>query len=278
MSALAPRNPFGSRQPAQIQQTHAQMQQADERLVRAARTAQDLQAAVQPTQAPQVDVLAMVAHELRNPLATIRNAATLLGSGRADEQLLQRVRGVIERQVTHATRLVDDLLDVSRAHSGRFRLERQTVDMADLIKQAVQSCQPALHARRQHFELCMPSCTLHIDGDPVRLTQIIGNLLDNASKYTPVGGAIDLGVSAADGVMEMTVSDNGIGITAEALPGIFEPFVRGPHAIQFNGAGLGIGLTVVRELVEAHGGTVVARSAGSGCGSQFVVTLPLVGR
>ena len=258
--------------------THAQMQQADERLVRAARTAHDLHAAAQPTQARQMDVLALVAHELRTPLGAIGNAATLLGSGRAEEHLLQRVRGVIERQVAHAARLVDDLLELSRTHSGRFRLERQAVDMAGLIKQAVQSCQPALHARLQHLELCMPSCALHIDGDPVRLTQIVGNLLDNASKYTPVGGAIELSVSAAGEAMEMTVSDNGIGITAEALPRIFEPLVRDERAIEFNGAGLGIGLTVVRELVEAHGGSVVARSAGAGSGSRFVVTLPLVGR
>ena len=124
----------------------------------------------------------------------------------------------------------------------------------------------------------MPSIALHVDGDPLRLTQVLCNLLDNASKYTQVGGDIRLCVSAAEGSIVMTVSDNGIGITAEALPRVFEPFVQDQHAVGFNGAGLGIGLTVVRELVDAHGGSVIARSAGSGLGSQFVVTLPLIGR
>jgi diguanylate cyclase len=256
---------------------HAQLQEANERLVLAALTAQELQAVAEHTQARQMEVLAVVAHELRNPLGAIRSAAALLGRGRADEQLLQRVQDVIERQVAHVARLAGDLLDLSRARTSRFRLERQTVDMAELIDQAVQSCRPALYARLQQLEICVPSCTLHVDGDPVRLTQVFGNLLDNASKYTPVGGAIDLCVTADEGAIVMTLSDNGIGITAEALPDIFEPFVQDKHAVAFNGTGLGIGLTVVRELVEAHGGSVVARSAGTGFGSQFVVTLPLIG-
>jgi signal transduction histidine kinase len=150
--------------------------------------------------------------------------------------------------------------------------------MADLIDEAVRSCRPAMDARLQHFGVFVPSCALDVDGDPVRLTQVLCNLLGNASKYTQVGGEIGLSVTAAKDVIVMTVSDNGIGITAEALPRVFEPFVQDKHAIGFSGSGLGIGLTVVRELVEAHGGSVVASSAGSGFGSQFVVTLPLIGR
>jgi len=263
---------------AEVAQRQAQLQEANESLVLAALTAQELQAAAEQTQARQMEVLAVVAHELRSPLGPIRNAAALLGRGRADEQLLHRVQGVIERQVAHVTRLVGDLLDVSRARTGRFRLERQTCDMADLIDQVVQSCQPALYARLQHLDVRVPAGALHVDGDPVRLVQILCNLLDNASKYTPVGGEIGLRVTAAEAAVVLTVSDDGIGITAETLPGVFEPFVQDKHGIGYNGSGLGIGLTIVRELVEAHGGSVVARSAGSGLGSQFVVTLPLIGR
>jgi diguanylate cyclase len=263
---------------AEPAQRHAQLQQANENLVLAALTAQELQASAEQAQARQMEVLAVVAHELRSPLGPIRNAAALLGlaGGRADEQLLHRMQGVIERQVGHVTRLVADLLDVSRARSGRFRLERQTVDMADLIEQAVEACRPALYARLQRLDVCLPACALLVHGDPVRLTQVLGNLLDNASKYTPVGGEIGVRVKAAARAIEITVSDNGIGITAEGLSKVFEPFAQDPHAVEFNRTGLGIGLTVVRELVDAHGGRVFASSAGSGLGSQFVVTLPLI--
>lgn len=276
-SLQQPLTPF-DRAHAEREQRYAQLQEANEQLVLAALTAQELQAAAEQAQARQMEVLAVVAHELRNPLAPIGYAAAMLDRGRADEPLLRRVQGVIERQVAHVSRLVGDLLDVSRARTGSFRLERQTVDMAGLIDQAVQSCRPALDARLQHLDVFVPACALDVDGDPVRLTQVLCNLIDNASKYTQVGGEIGLSVAAAEKAMMITVSDNGIGITAEALPHVFEPFVQDKHAIGFNGAGLGIGLTVVRELIDAHGGSVVASSAGSGLGSQFVVTLPLIAR
>jgi diguanylate cyclase (GGDEF)-like protein len=256
----------------------AHLQEANERLVLAALTAQELRAAAEQAQARQMEVLAVVAHELRGPLAPIRNAAAVLGRGRADTELMHRMLVIINRQIAHVTRLVGDLLDVSRAHTGRFRLERQTIDMALVVDQAVQSCRPAMEARLQHLDVFVPACALDVDGDPVRLMQILCNLLDNASKYTQVGGEIGLYVAPVEGNIVLTVSDNGIGITAEALPKVFEAFVQDKHAIGFNGAGLGIGLTVVRELVDAHGGSVVACSAGSGFGSQFVVTLPLIAR
>lgn len=263
---------------AEHEQRYAQLQEANENLVLAALTAQELQAAAEQAQARQMEVLTVVAHELRTPLAPIRNAAALLGRGRADEPLLRRVQGVIERQVTHMARLVGDLIDVSRTRTGKLRLERRPVDLAGLIDDAVRSCRPAMDARLQQLGVLVPSCALEVDGDPVRLTQVLCNLLDNASKYTQVGGEIGLSVMAAEDAIVVTVSDNGIGITAEALPKVFEPFVQDRHAIGFSGAGLGIGLTVVRELVESHGGSVVASSAGSGFGSQFVVTLPSIGR
>jgi two-component sensor histidine kinase len=158
---------------------------------------------------------------------------------------------------------------------GKLRLAFETVDLASTIDQAVRACRPAMDTRQQQLRVRLPLQALPLRGDPVRLGQVVSNLLDNASKYTPDGGEIALTAVVVDGAIVITVSDSGIGIATEALPRVFEPFVQDARAIGFNGAGLGIGLTVVRELVEGHGGSVVARSAGIGLGSQFVVTLPL---
>jgi diguanylate cyclase (GGDEF)-like protein len=261
---------------AEFELRHGHLREANRQLVLAALSAQQLQAAAEQAQQRQTELLAVVAHELRNPLAPMRTAAALLGQPRLDESVLPRVQAMIERQVVHMSRLVGDLLDVSRVSTGKLRLERRVVDMADIIDVAVEACRPAMDARLQRFGMQMPPNTLEIHGDPVRLAQIFSNLLDNASKYTPKGGAIGLVVEVVNGAFVMTLSDNGIGITAEALPKVFEPFVQDTYAIGFNGVGLGIGLTVVRELVEAHGGNVYALSAGSGLGSRFVVTLPLI--
>jgi signal transduction histidine kinase len=155
-------------------------------------------------------------------------------------------------------------------------LERERVDMTDVIDQAIAVCRPAMDVRLQQFSVQVPAVALDVDGDPLRLVQVVSNLLDNASKYTPDGGEIGLSVVVSDDYIVLTVSDTGIGITAGSLTAVFDPFVQDVHATAFNGCGLGIGLTVVRELVEAHGGTVVAHSGGSDLGSQFVVTLPLL--
>ncbi len=262
---------------AEHEQRHAQLQEANAQLLLAALSAQALQAAAEQAQRRQTEFLAVVAHELRNPLAPIRNAASLLGRVSTDEPMLPRLQGIIERQVVHMSRLVSDLLDVSRVSTGKFRIERRPVDLVGIIDAAVDACRPAMDTRLQHFVARVPARALEVHGDPVRLVQVVSNLLDNASKYTLDGGEIGLSVMVAGDALMMTVSDSGIGITAEALATVFEPFVQDAHAIGFNGVGLGIGLTVVRELVEAHGGHVVAHSAGSGLGSQFVVTLPLIG-
>lgn len=249
--------------------------EANEQLVLAALGAQELQNAAEQALRRQTEFLAVVAHELRNPLAPISAAAALLGQSRIGESMLPRAQAIIERQVAHMARLVGDLLDVSRVNMGKLRLERRTVDMTGIIDAAFDTCRAVMEARRQHFEIQAPSCLLEVYGDPIRLVQIMSNLLDNASKYTPNGGAIELSIKVIDDTIVMTLSDSGIGIAAQALPNVFEPFVQDIRAIGFNGVGLGIGLTVVRELVEAHSGKVVAHSAGSGLGSQFVVTLPL---
>lgn len=223
----------------------------------------------------QADLLAVVAHELGNGLLPIRLAAAELRGAGKDELTLVRLRVTIERQLDHMARLVDDLLDISRPGSGSLRLERVQVDMGQVLSEALEACGSGMKARKQHLQLDLPAVLPAMDGDPVRLAQVACNLLDNASKYSPRGACIGVSVIAKDGALALTVSDNGIGITAELLPHIFERFVQDPHAVAFNGAGLGIGLSVVREWVQAHGGDVIARSAGRGQGSQFVVTLPL---
>lgn len=252
---------------------HMQLQEANQHLVLAALSAQQLQSAAEQTQRRQSELLALAAHELRNPLTPIRTAAALLGRVRHEE--LPRVQAIIERQVRHMTRLVGDLLDVSRVQTGKLRLEPVWTDMIDVIDTAVETSRPAMDTRLQNFSIQMPARLPELFADPVRLVQVFSNLLDNASKYTPDGGEIRLTVVPLGNDLVITVFDSGIGISAEVLPMVFEPFVQDTHAIGFNAAGLGIGLTVVRELVEAHGGHVVAASPGPGLGSQFVVTLPM---
>jgi diguanylate cyclase (GGDEF)-like protein len=252
-----------------------QQREANEQLVLAALSAQELQSAAELALQRQTEFLAVLAHELRNPLTPIRTATEMLGQIHTDETLLPRLRAVIERQVQQMTRLVGDILDISRINSGKLRLRRQVVDLAGIVEDALASCRPAMAARRQQFNLQMPVGRVEMLCDPGRLVQVLSNLLDNASKYTPEGGVIGFSADVADGTIVMTVSDNGIGITPEGLPHVFDRFVQDQHAPGFNGVGLGVGLTVVRELVAAHGGTVVAQSAGTGLGSQFVVTLPM---
>jgi signal transduction histidine kinase len=173
-------------------------------------------------------------------------------------------------------RLVDDLVDASRIATGKLRIDLRRIAIMEIVDAAVDVSRPAMDRRLQALIVQVPSRAMQLHGDPVRLTQVLSNLLDNASKYTPDRGEIRLSVGAVGELLTLTVSDSGIGITADALPHVFEPFVQHPQAIEFNNSGLGIGLTVVLELVQAHGGSVVAASAGPGCGSRFVVTLPLL--
>lgn len=253
---------------------HGQIRDANEQLILAALDAQELGAAAEQAHQQQTAFLAVLAHELRNPLTPIRTAAALLSHVSTEQ--LPRMQAIIERQVAHMSRLIGDLFDASRVSTGKLRLERQIVDMTGIIDEAIAICRPAMDVRLQHFVVQVPARKLQIDGDPVRLVQVVSNLLDNASKYTPDGGEIALSVVMSEDSLAIAVTDTGIGISAESLAKIFEPFVQDAHATGFNGFGLGIGLTVVRELVQAHGGSVVASSAGNGCGSQFLVTLPLV--
>lgn len=255
------------------EQQYVQLREANQQLVLAALNAQQLQAASEQAQQRQTEFLAVLAHELRTPLTPIRIAATMMGGKRKDS--LPRMQAVIEQQVAHMSRLVSDLLDFSRVNTGKLTLQCQLLDMAGIIDQAIGACRPAMDTRLQHLGIYVPAGALWVYGDPIRLAQILINLLDNASKYTPQGGEIELSAWTEDATLAISISDSGIGVTSEALPNIFEPFMQDTQATGFNRDGLGIGLTVVRELVTAHGGTVAASSNGSGLGSSFLVKLPL---
>jgi signal transduction histidine kinase len=250
------------------------MQEANEQLLLAALGAQDLRSVAERAQGDQTALLALVAHELRNPLTPIRMAAAILDRARADD--LPRIRAVIERQVEHIARLVGDLLDISRVHTGKLRMQRVPMDACSLVPAILETSRPAIEARRQHLLVDVPAQPLWVDGDRVRLVQIVTNLLDNASKYTPDRGEIKLAFSSTPTELVITVSDTGIGIRAKAMPTVFHSFVQDSRATAFNGAGLGLGLAVVHELVNGHGGTVNAFSEGEGLGSRFVVTFPLL--
>ncbi|ROM65559.1 two-component sensor histidine kinase [Pseudomonas brassicacearum] len=256
------------------QQLYQEMREANELLVIAALSAQHLRTSAERALERQRNVLALVAHELRNPLNPISMIAGRLV--RVPSEELPRMQKLIEGQVRHMSRLIEDLLDVSRVKTGKLRLDCHRVDMLQIIHETMEIFGPVMISGDLHFSAKLPECALSMNGDPVRLAQILGNLLGNAAKYTPAGGIVTLSVSVEVDAVEISIRDTGIGISAKALPFIFEPFVQDVHAVGFNGAGLGIGLTVVRELVESHGGTVIGKSAGDGQGSEFVVRLPLV--
>lgn len=220
------------------------------------------------------EFLAMLAHELRNPLSPIRNAAHVLGRLELDEPRVRWARDIIERQVTHLTHLVDELLDVSRIASGKISLRTTRIELADLIRQACEAAQPLMTAKRQRFELRLPETPLVLDGDLVRLVQVLQNLLNNAAKYTPDGGRIELSAGQRGREIEIQVRDDGMGMPADLLPRVFDLFRQGERTLDRAQGGLGIGLTLVRRLVELHGGRVEAQSAGLGLGATFTVWLP----
>lgn len=257
------------------QQRYDELREANEQLVLAALDAQQLLAAAERAQRQQADFMALVAKELSNPLAPIRLAAAMLGQVRSTEPLLPRAQSIIEKQVESMSRLVAAVQAVSHAGQSLVDLDRQRVDFIGIVDKAVASCRPSMDTRLQTFTIHLLRPPVWVLGDPARLEQVLRNLLDNASQYTPDLGRVQLSLAIKGTVLELTVSDSGMGITAQALPTIFEPFAQDLPALGFRTVGLGIGLTVVRALVEAHGGSVVAHSAGVGQGSRFTVTLPL---
>jgi len=223
------------------------------------------------------EFLAMLSHELRNPLSPLRNASHMLMQGDTQDPKIIWSRGVIARQLKHMIRLVDDLLDVSRIARGKIVLLSETVKLAEVLAAAVETVQPLLEQKRQQLEMDAGSAELTVRGDPVRLAQVIGNLLHNAAKYTGEGGKIVLAARSAEGRAEIVIRDSGIGIPPEAMPRIFELFTQIPTERASTSGGLGIGLALVRALVELHGGEIRAASAGIDQGSEFTVRLPLLG-
>jgi CheY-like chemotaxis protein/nitrogen-specific signal transduction histidine kinase len=220
------------------------------------------------------EFLAMLAHELRNPLSPIVSALAVVRSARAPAEAREQALAVIERQVRNMTRIVDDLLDVSRISNGKIALQPSPSDVGTLVQHAIETSQPLIEARRQHVVCVLPERPLTIEVDATRVEQILANLVTNAAKYTPPGGQIwvSAGLEADDVVFR--VRDDGIGIPAEKLAHVFDLFHQGDHSIDRARGGLGVGLTLVRKLVELHGGSVTASSAGPGQGSEFVVRFP----
>ena len=221
------------------------------------------------------EFLAMLAHELRNPLAPIGNVLHILDADESSTPRSAWARNVIRRQFDLLVRLVDDLVDVSRINRGKIELRIESVDVARVVDVAVETCRPQIDSMHHTHEVRLPSTPLHVRGDFARVAQIIGNLLSNAAKYTEPEGRISLAVEDEGGDAVLRVRDSGMGIPKDALLGIFELFTQLDRTIDRAKGGLGIGLTVVRRLVEMQGGTVVAASDGPGRGSEFVVWLPL---
>jgi len=277
-----------------MQLRHQLLQEANEQLVLAALSAHDLQAAAEMALQHQSEFLEDVKNELRNPAAPIRIAASMLGRRRTDEPLMPLAQAMVDQRTASLTRVMG-VGAASNDTSARADLSTSAtptpvssvavpasapasafkpVDLRRVIDTAVAAYEPELKRRTQRIELRLSEADLTVSGDVFQLEQALSNLLSNASKYTRNHGVITLEVAVSQRELTLTVSDTGIGISAAILPKVFDPFVQDTHAIGFNGVGLGIGLTAVREVIEAHRGSVEARSEGEGQGSQFIVTLP----
>jgi signal transduction histidine kinase len=268
--ALAMKNEELKRQTHKLSQRTTELTATNKRLTR---EMEERQAAERSNHAKD-EFLAMLGHELRNPLSAISSAASLIGLAGAGPDTIGRAKVIIQRQSQHLSRIVDDLLDLSRAMSGKILLSRQPLEVSALVSACLDTFKAT--GRTGNFQINVDMAPGWVEGDPTRLEQIATNLIDNALKYTPPGGTIDITVGhddAQDQVM-LTVRDTGVGIAADLLPHVFDVFVQGSITIDRSQGGLGIGLALVRRLVELHGGSVSAHSAGTGSGSTFTIRLP----
>jgi signal transduction histidine kinase/CheY-like chemotaxis protein len=256
---------------ALVQQVASRCWESIER-ARVEREREELLKAAQGANRAKDEFLAMLGHELRNPLAPILTALHLMKLREGDSSA--RERTIIERQVSHLARLVDDLLDVSRIARGKVELKLELIELAEIATRAVELVSPLLEARAHRVVLDVPSNGLVVHADAARLVQVVSNLLTNAAKYTAQGGRIVIGGAADGDEVCLRVKDNGVGMTADVLEHAFDMFVQGRQTIDRAHGGLGLGLTIVKSLVERHGGTVRASSAGLNCGSEFVLRLP----
>ena len=221
------------------------------------------------------EFLATLAHELRNPLAPIGNATAMLKLAQHNAEMTARATGMIERQLTHLVRLVDDLLDVSRINTGKLGLRRAHTELAPVIHQAVETCGPLAESSHQEIIVTQPAKSIYLDADPIRITQVVSNLLNNACKFSGRNGQINLSVSLHDDHVLIAIKDSGIGIPSDKLSTIFEMFSQLDQSLERPQSGLGIGLSLAKRLIELHGGNIEARSEGIGKGSEFIIRLPL---
>ena len=221
------------------------------------------------------DVLAILAHELRNPLAATATAAAILRQQLKDDDAAVRATEVIARQCRHMSRLVEDLLDVARIGHRQIQLERRRLDLRTIVTETIEERRIQIERRRQHVTADLGASPVWVDADPVRLSQIMSNLIDNAAKYTPENGQILVAITRRDGEVHVDVRDTGIGIAADQFVNLFQPFSQVTESRNASAGGLGIGLALVKSLIELHGGTVHALSTGPGQGSCFTVRLPL---
>ncbi|HYF50118.1 MAG TPA: PAS domain S-box protein [Planctomycetota bacterium] len=222
------------------------------------------------------EFLATLAHELRNPLAPIRNSIQVMNHVAAKDPVLSRVSEMIERQVQHMVRLIDDLLDVSRITRGKLQLRVERVELATVVDHAVEASRPLIDTAAHKLTVTLPPEPVYLNADPVRLAQVLSNVLNNAAKYTPRGGTISLNASIQGSHALISVKDNGIGVSREHLGRLFEPFSQVESALERSQGGLGIGLALSKGLIEMHGGSIEAHSEGPGKGSEFVVRLPVL--
>jgi signal transduction histidine kinase/ActR/RegA family two-component response regulator len=220
------------------------------------------------------EFLATLAHELRNPLAPLLNGLAILRMPNGNPATAERAREIMERQLRQMVRLVDDLLDVSRITTGKLAIREERVELQPLVQSAVELNLPLLEQRRHQLVVQVPDQPVWLDADPTRLSQVFSNLLNNAAKYTEPGGRIDFSAALEEGQVVIRVTDSGIGIRADMLSEIFEMFTQADYSLERINAGLGVGLTLARKLIELHGGTIQAQSAGQGLGSTFIVRLP----
>jgi len=265
---LAMKNEQLKRQAEKLSQRTTELTATNRRLVREMEERRD---AERKSHAKD-EFLAMLGHELRNPLSAISSASALIGLPGASGETVGRAKQIIQRQSQHLSRIVDDLLDLSRAMSGKILLARQPTDLANLVASCLETFRAT--GRTAGYRIAVDLSPGWVDGDPTRLEQIVSNLLDNALKYTPSGGSIDIGLAREGEDVLLSVRDSGVGIPPELLPHVFDVFVQGAISIDRSQGGLGIGLSLVRRLIELHGGSVSADSAGAGNGSTFVIRLP----
>jgi len=264
------------RQPRESENLTSALRQKAQALELEIRERKRMEDALHEAERRRDEFLATLAHELRNPLAPIRNATEIMKIADSDPQRVAAARALIERQIAHLVRLIDDLLDVSRITRGRLELRTQRMDLRSALEAAVETTQPLLDRKRQHLRVESPDLPLMVSGDLTRLAQVLTILIDNSSTYSDPGTTITLAAARDDGTQaRISIRDRGAGIAPELLPWVFDMFARPSPPCLGARSGLGIGLTLVRRLVELHGGDIEAHSEGLNRGSTFTLRLPL---